>query len=587
MFQVTNKKSITILALLLFLCAACQPQGDVSGAKAPGASSSKVVELTHSSYNPSYASVSANGYGAIASVNPLATQAGLLAYEQGGNAIDAAIATALTLGVVDSHNSGIGGGCFVLIRWADGSVSAIDGREMAPAKAHPQLFIRDGKAQPQLSKVGALASGIPGSLKAYEALVARGGKLTLADALQAGIRHADQGFPVDRVFASRLKVTAEKLQKFPASAGIFLKPGGAPYQEGELLVQKDLANTYRKIAAEGSAYFYGGDFAKAVESWMADNGGIISAEDFANYRLTERQPVKSEYRGYTVYGFPPPSSGGAHVAQILNILAHFDLAAVPEAERYHLLAEAMKLAFADRAYWLGDPDYTKVPKGLVSAEYAADLAATISNQHATTVAGHGTPPLSDSDFFEQLNKHTTHIAAADKDGNWVAITTTLNTSFGSKVVAPGTGVLLNNQMDDFSIKAGEPNAFNLIGAEANKVEAGKRPLSSMSPTLVLKGDVPVLTLGAAGGPTIINQVVQALVNNLDMGMPLDQAVAAPRVHHQWMPNRLTVEGSLSESTQQALQEMGHEVKVWGNFGATQAIGLDSGDFKAVAEPRVQ
>ncbi|MBU2985964.1 gamma-glutamyltransferase [Saccharophagus degradans] len=587
MFQVTNKKSIAILALLLFLCAACQPQGDVSGAKAPDASSPKVVEPTHSSYSPSYASVSANGYGAIASVNPLATQAGLLAYEQGGNAIDAAIATALTLGVVDSHNSGIGGGCFVLIRWADGSVSAIDGREMAPAKAHPQLFIRDGKAQPQLSKVGALASGIPGSLKAYEALVTRGGKLTLADALQAGIRHADQGFPVDRVFASRLKVTAEKLQKFPASAGIFLKPGGAPYQEGELLVQKDLANTYRKIAAEGSAYFYGGDFAKAVEGWMADNGGIISAEDFANYRLTERQPVKSEYRGYTVYGFPPPSSGGAHVAQILNILAHFDLAAVPEAERYHLLAEAMKLAFADRAYWLGDPDYTKVPKGLVSAEYAADLAATISNQHATPVAGHGTPPLSDSDFFEQLNKHTTHIAAADKDGNWVAITTTLNTSFGSKVVAPSTGVLLNNQMDDFSIKAGEPNAFNLIGAEANKVEAGKRPLSSMSPTLVLKGDVPVLTLGAAGGPTIINQVVQALVNNLDMGMPLDQAVAAPRVHHQWMPNRLIVEGSLSELTQQALQEMGHEVKVWGNFGATQAIGLDSGDFKAVAEPRVQ
>lgn len=587
MFQVTNKKSITILALLLFLCAACQPQGDVSGAKAPDASSPKVVEPTHSSYSPSYASVSANGYGAIASVNPLATQAGLLAYEQGGNAIDAAIATALTLGVVDSHNSGIGGGCFVLIRWADGSVSAIDGREMAPAKAHPQLFIRDGKAQPQLSKVGVLASGIPGSLKAYEALVARGGKLTLADALQAGIRHADQGFPVDRVFASRLKVTAEKLQKFPASAGIFLKSGGAPYQEGELLVQKDLANTYRKIAAEGSAYFYGGDFAKAVEGWMADNGGIISAEDFANYRLTERQPVKSEYRGYTVYGFPPPSSGGAHVAQILNILAHFDLAAVPEAERYHLLAEAMKLAFADRAYWLGDPDYTKVPKGLVSAEYAADLAATISNQHATPVAGHGTPPLSDSDFFEQLNKHTTHIAAADKDGNWVAITTTLNTSFGSKVVVPGTGVLLNNQMDDFSIKAGEPNAFNLIGAEANKVEAGKRPLSSMSPTLVLKGDVPVLTLGAAGGPTIINQVVQALVNNLDMGMPLDQAVAAPRVHHQWMPSRLIVEGSLSEPTQHALQEMGHEVKVWGNFGATQAIGLDSGDFKAVAEPRVQ
>lgn len=570
-------KTFIALMLLFLMCSGCQPQAENNNS--PSALPVENIDA--------YSAVSANGYGAVASVNPLATQAGLAALQQGGNAIDAAVATALTLGVVDSHNSGIGGGCFILIRWADGTVSAIDGREMAPAKAHPQLFIRDGKAQPQLSKSGPLAAGIPGSLKAYEAIVARGGKLSLADALAAGIGYAEGGFSVDRVFATRLSATADKLRQYPASKAIFLKPDGETYSEGDVLVQTDLANTYRKIAEQGSAYFYGGDFAKAVGDWMAKNGGIISVQDFENYHLTEREPIESEYRGYTIYGFPPPSSGGAHVAQILNILGQFDLTEASEGDRYHLLAESMKLAFADRAYWLGDPDYTRVPKGLTRADYAADLAKGVSLKQASVVAGHGTPPMSNTDFFEQLNKHTTHIAAADKEGNWVAITTTLNTSFGSKVVVPGTGVLLNNQMDDFSIKAGEPNAFNLIGAEANKVEAGKRPLSSMSPTIVLKDGVPVLTLGAAGGPTIINQVVQVLVNHLDLEMPLGEAVATPRVHHQWMPNRLVVEGALSDEVQVVLQEKGHEVKVWGTFGATQAIGLQGGVFNAVAEPRVQ
>lgn len=576
-----------VLSLTIIFLSACTPKPGVTPQlNQPSIEASAKSQLEGVS-PVSYAAVSADGFGAVASVHPLATQAGMQAYERGGNAIDAAVATALTLGVVDSQNSGIGGGCFVLIRWAGGSITAIDGREMAPSKAHRDMFIRDGKAQPHLSKTGPLAVGIPGSLKSFEAILQRGGKLPLSSALQAGITHAENGFPIDRSFAKRLHSTAEKLRQFPASAEIFLKESGDAYLEGEVIVQKDLANTYREIAKHGVDYFYGGGFAEAVGSWMKENGGIVTKEDFSAYRIADREPVKSQYRGLTVYGFPPPSSGGVHVAQILNILEQFELESLSDAERSHLLVEAMKLAFADRAYWLGDPDYTKVPKGLMSVEYADQLAKRVSSDRATKVEGHGTPPLSDTAFFDQLNRHTTHISAADKEGNWVAITSTINTSFGSKVVVPGTGVLLNNQMDDFSIKAGEPNAFNLIGAEANSVQPGKRPLSSMSPTIVLEDGKPVLTLGAAGGPTIINQVVQAIVNYVDVGMPLEEAVAAPRLHHQWTPDRIIVEGEVDEAVRTALTAKGHDIKVWGTFGATQAIALRDGQFSAVAEPRVQ
>lgn len=577
----------TFLSLSLIFLAACSAKQNSHEEEAQSVSGKPSDTIVSTQDANGYASVSGDGYGAVASVHPLATAAGLKAFEQGGNAIDAAVATALTLGVVDSQNSGIGGGCFVLVRWADGTISAIDGREMAPGKAHRDLFIRDGVAQPQLSKTGPLASGVPGSLKAFEAILKRGGKLSLSDALQAGITHADNGFAIDRLFAKRLARTADAISQFPSTSAIFLKPDGSPFEEGEVVVQKDLANTYRAIATQGASHFYGGEYAKKVEAWMQQNGGIITADDFSHYRLAEREPVKSQYRGYEVYGFPPPSSGGVHVAQILNILESFDVKSLSDEDRYHLLAEAMKLAFADRAHWLGDPDYTKVPTGLMSEVYAKDLAKRVSLERATPVQGHGTPPLSDEAFFKQLNRHTTHISAADKDGNWVAITSTINTSFGSKVVVPGTGVLLNNQMDDFSIKVGEPNAFNLVGAEANSVQAGKRPLSSMSPTVVLKGGQPVLTLGAAGGPTIINQVVQTLVNYIDLAMPLQKAVAAPRLHHQWTPERAIVEGEVPQKVRDSLEARGHEVKVWSTFGATQAIALEGEQFYPVSEPRVQ
>jgi gamma-glutamyltranspeptidase/glutathione hydrolase len=294
------------------------------------------------------------------------------------------------------------------------------------------------------------------------------------------------------------------------------------------------------------------------------------------------------YRGRTIVGFPPPSSGGVHVAEMLNILEHFDLREIharDPAQFAHVLAEAMKLAFADRAYWLGDPAFARVPRGLVDKEYAKALAAKIDLTKATPVAGHGTPPAADERVFE---KHTTHLTAVDRAGNWVAITQTVNTAYGSLVIVPGTGVVLNNEMDDFSIAPGTPNAFGLVGAEANAVAPLKRPLSSMSPTIVLENGQPVLTVGAAGGPTIITQVVQALVRTLDLGMPLDQALAQPRIHHQWSPDEVRHESRLDESLAAGLAKRGHKLKPVEKMGVSQAIQYDpvTKTFLGVHDPRV-
>lgn len=541
--------------------------------------------LAFPAWSADYAEVASDGRGAVATVQPRATEAALAAFEKGGNAVDAAVAAALTLGVVDGHNSGIGGGSFVLVHWADGSIEAIDGRETAPAKAHRDMYLRDGELQPQLSKVGPLAIGIPGAVAAYDYMLRKGGKRSLAQLIEPAADLAEQGFAIDRIFSRRLARHAEALRQFPATADIFLNREGEPWPAGHKLQQKDLANTYRKLAEQGSEYFYKGEFAERVDAWMQEQGGLVRAEDFASYRLEQPEPVRSDYRGYQIYGFPPPSSGGVHVAQILNILEHFDLAKLSEAERYHLLAEAMKLAFADRAHWLGDPAFAEVPKGLISENYAKTLAKRIDLNRAAEVEGHSRPPKAQEELF---GKHTVHIATADSAGNWVAITATVNTNFGSKVVVPGTGVILNNQMDDFSAQPGEPNAFGLVGAEANRIEAGKRPLSSMSPTLVLRDSKPVLTLGAAGGPTIISQVAQALLNHLALDMDLVEAVAAPRIHHQWRPETLFVEKTIEDSVRQALDSKGHQLRQLGDYGTTQAIGLDAeGGFIAVAEPRLE
>ena len=577
--------------------------------------------------------------GAVAAPQKLAAEYGAQVLREGGNAVDAAVATALMLGVVDGHNSGIGGGCFILIHTAEGEIIAIDGREKAPALATRDMFIRGGKADARLSTVGPLAVGTPGMLAACDLALREHGTKSIAQLLGGAADVAERGFVLDEEYAARLRAEAEVIRQFPATAAMLLKPDGAPYNAGETLRLPDLARTYRAIADNGIDWFYGGEFAAAVDGWMRENGGLLRAEDFAAYEAKQREPVITTYRGYTVAGFPPPSSGGVHVAQILNILENFDLASLDEAARRHVIVEAMKLAFADRAHWLGDPDFARVPRGLASQEYADELAKRIRLDAATKVEGHGAPPGAESEVFPQLraaanverptsnvqrrsgresdpvtstldveratldvhdsspaildvrssDSHTAHLSAADEHGNFVALTSTVNTGFGSKVVVPGTGVVLNNQMDDFSAQPGVRNVYGLVGAEANAIEPGKRPLSSMSPTIVLEGDHPILTVGAAGGPRIISATLQTIINYLDLGMPLADAVAAGRMHHQWSPDELLVEESLTAAMRAALEQLGHGTGVVrGGLAVVQAVGRGSDGFWiAVADTRAQ
>ena len=520
--------------------------------------------------------------GMVAAVHHLASEAGVEIMRRGGNAVDAAVVTGLVLGVVDSHNSGLGGGCFLLLRLPSGEVVALDGRETAPAAATADMFLRQGKAVPELSRTGALAVAIPGQAAVFHEAVIRYGKLPWKVHCEMAAQIAEAGFPVPRAYASRIAAVAKDLAAFPASRAIFLRADGTPLQEGEIHQQPELAKTLRALGAGGPDWFYRGPFAQATAKWMRENGGLITEADFAAYTFKRRTPLETTYHGRRIIGMPPPSSGGVHVAQILNILEA--KGSVRPEDTPHVVAEAMKLAFADRAFWLGDPAFTKVPRGLADKDYGQSLAAKIDVAKATLVKDHGTPPRADEHVFE---KHTTHFSAADAAGNWVACTSTINTSYGSKVVVPGMGVVLNNEMDDFAAEAGAPNAFGLVGAEANLPAPGKRPLSSMSPTLVFEGERPVLAIGAAGGPTIISQTLLALLHILDEGDTPAQALARPRFHQQWSPDELRVEKSMPSALKDDLRRRGHVLKEVDIIGSTQAVGqpVKDGPFVGAHDPR--
>jgi gamma-glutamyltranspeptidase/glutathione hydrolase len=423
-------------------------------------------------------------------------------------------------------------------------------------------------------------------LAACELALEKAGKLSLREHLLAAAKIAEDGFGVDKCYASVLQDEAAELRKFPAAASAFLKADGSAYNEGETLRQPDLARTYREIAERGTAWFYQGPFAEATDKWMRENGGILREVDFKNYRALLREPISTEYRGYTVVSFPPPSSGGVHVLEILNMLETRNLGdpSLDRVDSLHFIAESMKLAFADRAYWLGDPDFVKVPRGLIDKDYARSLAAKINLKHVIEVAGHGTPADADTNVF---SRHTTHISAADDQGNWVAMTATVNTHFGSKAVIPGTGVVMNNEMDDFSVQPGVTNYFGLIGAEANAVAPGKRPLSSMAPTIVLKAGEPILALGAAGGPTIISQTLLNIVAVIDFHDDLQAAINSPKFHHQWQPDELRVEKAVDASALEGLKAKGHKIHVVNALGAAQAVGRDQAGhgFLGASDPR--
>lgn len=492
----------------------------------------------------------------VATTHELATAVGVDVLRRGGNAVDAAVAVAFTLAVVYPVAGNLGGGGFMLVRFKDGRTTAIDYREIAPAAAHRNVFMDEkGNRIPGSSTVGYRAAGVPGTPAGMALAVEKYGTMKWADLIEPARRLAERGFTVDRRQELSLASEREKLAQFADSRRIFLR-GDNPYREGETLKQPDLAATLARMQKGGPREFYEGKTARMIADDMKANDGLVTLDDLRNYTAKERQPLRGSYRGHEIITMPPPSSGGAVLLEMLQILERFDLASYGpgSSQTIHLQAEAMRRAFADRAEFMGDADFVKVPlTGLTSREYAAGRAASIQLDRASTSAeiGPGTPSRYES-------TETTHFTIIDADGNAVSNTYTLNLGFGSCVVAKGTGVLLNDEMDDFAAKPGTANAFGLIQKENNTVAAGKRPLSSMTPTIVLNKDGTVwFAIGSPGGPTIINTVMQTIVNVVDFKMNIQQAIDAPRVHHQWLPDMLLVEPFMPKDVEMGLRSRGH------------------------------
>lgn len=501
-------------------------------------------------------------HGIVASTSRIASQVGVDVMKRGGNAVDAAIAVALALAVTYPAAGNLGGGGFMMIRLRNGKTTAIDYREMAPAAAHRNVYLdKDGnliKGEGS-STVGYRASGVPGTVAGMELALKNygSGKLSWSQLVEPARRLAAQGFPVGYLLARSLRGN-EYLSKYPETSRIFLRNGNF-YNEGEVFRQPELAATLTRLQRLGPKEFYRGQTARLIVEDMKRHNGLITMEDMSAYVAKEREPLRGTYRGYEVVSMPPPSSGGAVLLEMLNILEGFDLAKHDWAssERHHLTVEAMRRAFADRAEYMGDTDFVKVPvTGLIDKTYAENLRKTIRLDRASSSdeVRAGRPAGYESE-------ETTHFAVVDAQGNAVANTYTLNDSFGSGVVAKGTGILMNNEMDDFAAKPGTPNLYGLIQGERNAVAARKRPLSAMTPTFVLRKDGSLwFTVGTPGGPTIINTVLQVITNVVDYGMNIQQAIDAPRIHHQWLPDEIVWEPyGLSGDTQRALANRRHKL----------------------------
>ncbi|RPH95597.1 gamma-glutamyltransferase [candidate division KSB1 bacterium] len=515
----------------------------------------------------------------VSSADSLATEVGLDILRQGGNAVDAAAAVALALGVTEGYSSGIGGGCFILIRMADGTSVCIDGRETAPALATRKMYVpRDTTQASTLSTEGVLAAATPGELAALDLAVRTYGRLPFAAAFNGAVALADTGFIVNRRYARSLNSNADLLGRFPGTKAVFFR-NGVPLRFQDRLVQTDLANTLRRVQTGGIEAFYTGDVPRIVEEHMKANGGILSKKDFAGYQPLTREPVRGDYKGYQVLSMPPPSSGGVHLIQILNLLEPFDLKywGAGSSEVVHIIAEAMQIAFADRAALLGDPVFVKVPAaGLISKDYADAQRSRINRLTHEPLPGAGNPWAYslEADSLPPL-KHTTHLCVVDSFGNAVSLTATVNTPFGSGVIVPGLGFLLNNEMDDFVTWPGKPNYFGLVGNEANEIQPGKRPLSSMSPTILLRDGKPFIIAGSMGGPRIITSVVLALINMLDFGMTSQEAMDFPRIHQQWMPDVLYMEPEYPFDVLSALRAKGHTIRQQNRWAAATAIMADT------------
>jgi gamma-glutamyltranspeptidase / glutathione hydrolase len=525
--------------------------------------------------------------GVVSSAEERASQAGLEILKQGGNAIDAAVAVQFALAVTLPRAGNIGGGGFMVIHLEDGSVRTLDFREKAPYRASRNMFLdSEGEFDPDRSQKGGLASGVPGTVDGMITALERYGTLPLEVVMEPAIRLAREGYRLSSSQAASMNRAAENLKQFDGSKEIYVKNNGEPWNKGDLFVQSDLAETLSRIAAMGRRGFYSGLTARLIVDEMQRTGGIITLRDLRDYRSVWRDPVRTGFRGYDLYMMGPPSSGGLVMTQVLGMISDHD----PEeygfnsAAYVHLLSEAFRRSFADRNYWLGDPDFVEIPSSrLTDPGYISERMSDFNPARATE-----SERLAHGEVYElDEPAETTHFNVVDSRGNAVAVNTTLNGSFGSYVTVTGAGFLLNNEMDDFSAKPGAPNMFGLIGAEANAIEPGKRMLSSMSPTIAVKNGQVRFVGGGAGGPTIITATLQNFLNMALFDMNAAEAIAAPRFHHQWLPDRILVEGLyFSDDTIRLLREKGHTVESRRSIALIHTIFIDEdGKIYGAADSR--
>lgn len=493
--------------------------------------------------------------GVVVTQEPHATAVGLEVLRQGGNAVDAAVAIALTLAVTFPQAGNLGGGGFMVLRRPDGHVATIDFREKAPKSATRDMYLKpDGSVDHDKVQLSATAAGVPGSPAGLLHALQKFGTKNLADVAEPAIRLAREGFAIDPKLAGSLRAKKAVLGRFPATRAVFFD-GEQPLEQGDVLVQSDLAATLQRFADKGLRGFYEGETADLIAKHMKSEGGFVTHDDLKAYEPRERDALRVNYRGYEVISMGPPSSGGVAMLQMLNMLSPYDLEKIGygNSDYFHLLTEVMRRAYADRSRWLGDPDFYKVPtEGLISAEYAKKIGASIDLEKVSAVAPGVPPGAKESD-------DTTHFSIIDKDGYAVSCTTTINSTFGSCSLCAGAGFFWNNEMDDFSAKPGVPNQFGLVGGKANAIAPGKRMLSSMTPTIVCKDGELRYVIGAPGGGRIITGVMQVLLNAVDHGMPLERALRAPRIHHQWKPDHIQWEDlALPRDVREALARKGHK-----------------------------
>ena len=524
--------------------------------------------------------------GMVVSQRMIASEVGAKILKKGGNAVDAAVATGLALAVVLPRAGNLGGGGFMVVYLKEEDKTiAIDYREKAPSAATRDLFLdKNGDYDRKKAQFSLLSAGVPGSVAGFHHALTKYGTLSWQEVLEPAIRLAEEGFVIPHDLANTLasKRYRERLSSDPAAAKVFFKEDKGLYSAGEILIQRDLALTLKELSTNGPDAFYTGKIAQLIVKEMERNGGLITLEDLKNYNVAERQPLVGSYKGYEIVSMPPSSSGGTHLIQMLNMLEQFPIKEMGfgSADTIHILAEVMKRAYADRSKYLGDSDFYKVPSSLISKKYAISLNKDISLDKVTPSGD-----ISPGDPYPYESPDTTHFSVMDSYGNAVSNTYTLNFSYGSGLMIPGTGMLINNEMDDFSSKPGTPNGYGLLGSEANAIEGNKRPLSSMTPTIIFKDQKPYMVFGSPGGSRIITTVLQVALNVMEHEMNIAQAVHSPRIHHQWLPEVLMIEKGFGSDTEKLLESKGYKLYPSSTMGSVQAIIKEGNYFYGSADPR--